>query len=106
MSDIRCFARPLANRFKAEKALVSLPSPLVAEDEVTLHHGAVFHTIKLIAGMHRQIWVSGTSLFVDVFIVNDSDRTVKKIELTLERCILRFLHVGRHLILDISRSLG
>lgn len=43
--------------------------------------------IGLMAGLHRQTWISGYLLFVDVHIENNSSKTVKKIELQLEKVI-------------------
>ncbi|MCJ1432271.1 hypothetical protein MMC27_001627 [Xylographa pallens] len=68
-----------------EKALVNLASPLIASDEIYSSRFGVRDAIKLTAGVHRQTWVSGIALFVDVHISNSSRRTVKKIELQLER---------------------
>jgi hypothetical protein len=80
----------------AEKALMSLPSPLTASDEYMRTRDASVEVIKVTAGLHRQVWVSGTSIYVDVHIVNNSRKTIKKIELQLERDILCYKHVGYH----------
>jgi hypothetical protein len=40
------------------------------------------------------VWVSGTSIFVDVSVVNKSKKTVKRMELQLERDILYYKHVA------------
>lgn len=77
----------------AEKALVSLPSPLNASDEWIRPRDTTVEIIRLTAGIHRQVWVSGTNIFVDVYIVNNSHKTVKKIVLQLERDILCYKHV-------------
>ncbi|KAI9833032.1 MAG: hypothetical protein M1819_003864 [Sarea resinae] len=58
--------------FDPEKALVSLPSPLTASDECSA----------------RRVWVSGTSLFVDVHVANHSEKAIKRLEAQLERIIL------------------
>jgi hypothetical protein len=44
--------------------------------------------IKLTAGLHRQTWISGYPVFVDVHINNESSKDVKKVELQLEKTIL------------------
>lgn len=49
--------------------------------------------IYLTAGIHRQVWVSGTNLFADVHIANDSHKAIKKLELRLERIVLCYNHV-------------
>ena len=76
----------------AEKALVSLPSPLTASDEHILHRGDTKERIIVTAGLHRQVWVSGTNIFADVHIINNSHKTIKKLELQLERIILCYRH--------------
>jgi len=50
--------------------------------------------IRLTAGLHRQVWVSGTSIFVDVHIANDARKTLKKLELAVERDILCYKHAA------------
>jgi hypothetical protein len=81
------------NMLAAEKALMSLPSPLTASDEWIKPRETTVEVVRVTAGLHRQVWVSGTSLYVDVHIANDSRKTVKKIELQLERDILCYKHV-------------
>lgn len=49
-------------------------------------------SIRVTAGLHRQVWVSGTSIFVDVHIANKSRKAVKKMDLNLERDILCYKH--------------
>lgn len=73
---------------------MSLPSPLTASDEYFLPRGGGAESIRVTAGLHRQVWVSGTSLFADVHIDNNSRKTIKKIELQLERDILCYKHVS------------
>ena len=41
--------------------------------------------IRLTAGVHRQTWVSGMALFVDIYISNNSDKLIKEIILQLEK---------------------
>lgn len=78
--------------YDPEKALTSLPSPLTATDELTLRHFGRCENVILTAGLHRQVWVSGSSIFVDVHIANKSHRPVRKLELSLERDILCYKH--------------
>ncbi|KIW06346.1 uncharacterized protein PV09_02808 [Verruconis gallopava] len=80
--------------YDPEKALMSLPSPLTASDEYIRHRDHGMETIKVTAGLHRQVWVSGTSIFVDVAVINKSKKAVKRIELQLERDILCYKHVA------------
>lgn len=72
---------------------MSLPSPLNASDEWTKPRDTTVEVVRVTAGLHRQVWVSGTSLYVDVHVANNSRKTVKKIELQLERDILCYKHV-------------
>ena len=77
----------------AEKALRSLPSPLTASDEQSFSRSGLLETAKITAGLHRQVWISGSSIFVDIHIANGSRKTIKKLELSLERDILCYRHV-------------
>ncbi|KAL6709321.1 hypothetical protein ACN47E_001728 [Coniothyrium glycines] len=83
-----------AKQYVAEKALMSLPSPLTASDEWIKPRESTIDTVRVTAGLHRQVWVSGTCIYVDVHIVNNSQKTVKRIELQLERDILCYKHVA------------
>jgi hypothetical protein len=76
--------------YDPEKALTSLPSPLTASDEISMG----METLRVTAGLHRQVWVSGSSIFVDVHIINKWKRPVKKLDLILERAILCYKHVA------------
>lgn len=86
-------SRKYANLPEAEKALMSLPSPLTASDEWIKIRDTTLDVVKVTAGLHRQVWVSGTSIYVDVHIANNSRKAIKKIELQLERDILCYKHV-------------
>lgn len=72
---------------------MSLPSPLTASDEWVKVRNTTVDVVRVTAGLHRQVWVSGTSIYVDVHIANDSRKAIKKIELQLERDILCYKHV-------------
>jgi len=52
------------------------------------------------AGLHRQVWISGTNLLADVHIVNNSHKILKKLELQLERRVLCYKHVCQHISLQ------
>lgn len=70
----------------AEKALVNLSNPLLVSDELQTRLGShASRNIIVAAGLHRQTWISGYLLFVDVHIDNKSTRDVKKLELQLEK---------------------
>lgn len=72
----------------AEKALVNLSSPLLAVDEMPMSKRYSIQTVKLTAGLHRQTWISGYLIFVDMHIDNKSNKDVKKVELQLEKTTL------------------
>lgn len=86
----------------AEKALMSLPSPLTASDEWMRARETTLDVVRLTAGLHRQVWVSGTSIYVDVHIENNSRKVIKKIELQLERDILCYKHVCLAMMMALS----
>ena len=54
-------------------------------DEIVLSKRHTTQTVKLTAGLHRQTWISGYLIFVDMHIVNRSSKDVKKVELQLEK---------------------
>jgi hypothetical protein len=72
---------------------MSLPSPLTASDEWVRPRDTTVEVIRVTAGLHRQVWVSGTSIYVDVHVANNSRKAIKRIELQLERDILCYKHV-------------
>lgn len=78
--------------YDPEKALTSLASPLTATDELTLQRFGRCESVILTAGLHRQVWVSGSSIFVYIHLANTSHRQVRKLELSLERDILCYKH--------------
>ena len=74
--------------------MVNLPNPLIAEDEISLSKTGAYEVVKLTAGVHRQTWVSGVAIFVDVHISNSSEKVVRKVELALEKATLFFPFVS------------
>ncbi|KAK3113330.1 hypothetical protein LTR53_009483 [Teratosphaeriaceae sp. CCFEE 6253] len=80
--------------YDPEKALTALPSPLTATDELVLPKTAGFERIRLTAGLHRQVWVSGSTIFADIHVLNKTHKHVKKIDLSLERDILCYKHAA------------
>ncbi|KAF2757872.1 hypothetical protein EJ05DRAFT_438960, partial [Pseudovirgaria hyperparasitica] len=80
--------------YDPEKALMSLPSPLTAEDEFIRSRDHGLEVIHVTAGLHRQVWVSGTSIFVDIHVANNSSKNIKRLELQLERDILCYKHAA------------
>ena len=85
----------------AERALVSLPSPLTSSDEILLQKGR--EKVVVTAGLHRQVWVNGTTLFADVHIDNHSRKAIKRIDLQLEQIILFYRHAAAS-TLEMSAS--
>jgi hypothetical protein len=77
-----------------EKALASLPCPLLASDCMSLPSSGAPQLVKLTAGLHRQTWVNGAMIFVDVHIANQSSKTVRKIEIQLEKTTLWYAHAA------------
>lgn len=77
-----------------EKALSSLPSPLLATDTLTVSQQPEIQSIRVTAGLHRQTWVNGSVIFVDVHIINQSSRTIKKLEVQLEKTTLWYSHAA------------
>ncbi|KAL8825327.1 MAG: hypothetical protein Q9170_007835 [Blastenia crenularia] len=77
-----------------EKALINLPNPLVVTDEVQSSRRGSLETVVLTAGVHRQTWISGYPLYVDVRIAIRGGRTVRKIELQLERSTFVYAHAA------------
>lgn len=80
--------------YDPEKALRSLPSPLTSFDEYTSLKSGALESVKVTAGLHRQVWVSGSSIFVDVHVSNNSRKTIKKLGLNLERDVLCYKHAA------------
>ena len=72
----------------AERALLNLPNPLIVSDTLHLNQGTKPESIDLTAGLHRQTWISGYILFVDLYITNNSHKSVRKIQLQLERAVV------------------
>jgi hypothetical protein len=73
---------------------MSLPSPLTVSDEYFYHRDCPAESVKVTAGLHRQVWVSGTNIFVDIRIANNYKKSIKRLELQLERDILCYKHVS------------
>ncbi|KAK4982385.1 hypothetical protein LTR66_009299 [Elasticomyces elasticus] len=44
------------------KALTSLPSPLTASDEYLMPRGGTLETVRVTAGLHRQVWAAAATL--------------------------------------------
>lgn len=85
--------------------MVNLPYPLTASDEVRFLNDGTYDTVKLTAGIHRQTWVSGIALFVDVHISNSSQRTIKRIDLHLERATTFYDHAPASTSVEVATYL-
>ena len=77
-----------------EKALASLASPLLATDTLYLAREPDPQTVKLTAGLHRQTWVNGSMIFIDVHIANNTAKVVKKVEVQLEKTTFWYTHTA------------
>lgn len=77
-----------------EKALGSLPNPLLASDSVSITNNGQADTCKLTAGLHRQTWVDGAAIFVDIHVANNTSKSVKKIEIQIEKSTLWYSHTA------------
>lgn len=73
-------------------ALTPFAEPLIVMDERPLVFGKS-QTVKVIAGLQRPTWVSGTTCFVDVSIQNNTRVKVRKIKLKLRRHVLAYKSV-------------
>lgn len=89
----------------AEKALLNLPNPLVVTDDVQSSHRDSLDTVTLTAGLHRQTWISGYPLFVDVRIANRGSKLVRKVELQLERSTFVYAHAAPSNETDLADTL-
>ena len=76
-----------------ETVLLPLEMPLISTEEHSLRYGG-HKTLKVTAGLHRAVWVAGTAAFVDVNIVNNTNRKVQSIKCKLRRHILAYKNVG------------
>lgn len=103
-SIIRC-ARDIRviSALDPEKALLPLDVPLLATEEHSLRWGG-HDTLKVTAGLHRAVWVSGTVAYVDVNIVNNTRRRVNTIRLKLRRHILAYKTAGPYYIRQLRRA--
>ncbi|KAI4139064.1 MAG: hypothetical protein LQ341_004381, partial [Variospora aurantia] len=88
-----------------EKALVNLSNPLVVTDEIQSSHRGSLETVILTAGVHRQTWISGYPLFVDVRIQNRGSKAMRRVELQLERSIFVFAYAAPSLDRGLADTL-
>ena len=83
--------------------MVNLPQPLSASDVITLSKTLPFEEASLTALLHREVWASGMSLFVDLHISNRSQKVVKRISLLLERTVMLFHHAPAEITKGVQR---
>ena len=60
----------------------------MASDELQFSKRTNNQKVKLTAGLHRQTWISGYPVFIDIHIENRSNKSVKRVDLQLEKTIL------------------
>jgi hypothetical protein len=75
-----------------ETTLLPLETPLVSTEEHALRWGG-HKTLKVTAGLHRAVWVAGTAAYVDVNIINNTNRKITRIKCKLRRHILAYKNV-------------
>jgi hypothetical protein len=80
--------------YDPEKALASLPSPVLASDLISFSSGTEVQRVELTAGLHRQTWVNGAMVFVDIHVANKGPKTIKKIEIQRVKTILWYSHLA------------
>ena len=73
---------------------MNLPSPLTTSEQSDFPKLGRHKVVKLTAGVHRQTWVSGVPMFVDVHISNHGPRLVRKITLQLEKVTVFYAHAA------------
>lgn len=76
-----------------EKALLPLGNPLQASEEQSLVWGGQ-KTLKMTATLQRAVWISGTAAYVDVSIINNTARRVRKLKVKLLRNIVAYKTVS------------
>ena len=60
----------------------------MASDELQFSKRTNNQKVKLTAGLHRQTWISGYPVFIDIHIENRSNKSLKRVDLQLEKTIL------------------
>ena len=83
--------------------MTNLPEPLTASDTTMLSKTLPFEEASLTARLNREVWASGMSLFVDLLISNRSRKTVKKVNLLLERTVMLFHHAPAEITRGVQR---
>ena len=58
------------------------------------HSGARVQRVELAAGPHKQTWVNGAMIFVNIHIANKSSETIKKVETQLVKKTLWYSHLA------------
>lgn len=69
---------------------MNLKYPLSVSDELIVSKKFNLQVIKLTAGLHRQTWISGYPVFIDIHIENRSEKDVRKLDLQLEKTTLSY----------------
>ncbi|KAK5108717.1 hypothetical protein LTR62_007864 [Meristemomyces frigidus] len=85
---------PILPTYDPEKALAPLSKPLTVSDELPLPKTAGHERVKATAGLHRQTWLSGSTIFVDIHVANKSRKVIRKLHLSLERAVLCYKHTA------------
>lgn len=80
--------------YDPEKALASLPNPLLASDALSLPGGPSRRLVKLTAGLHRQTWVNASQIFVDIHVLNNTSKSLKRMEAQVEKRTLWYSYAA------------
>ena len=73
---------------------MNLPRPLTVHDQLHMSKSHPSDVVTLTACIHRQIWISGRALFVDVNVSNACRKPITKFELQLERTTAIYDHTA------------
>ena len=93
----------VSNILTADKEMTALPEPLYASDKIVLSKSLPFEEASLTAFLHREVWASGMSLFVDLQILNRSRKAVRKITIALERIEMIYHHAPTEITKGANR---
>lgn len=64
---------------------MNLPNPLLVSDALQFSKRHSNQSVVIAAGLHRQTWISGYPVYLDIHIDNKSGKPVKRVELQLEK---------------------
>jgi hypothetical protein len=74
--------------YSPQKVLANLSKPLLASGLLFIPLGAEFQRVELTAGLHRETWINGSVIYVNINVANRSSKTTKKIKFQLVKTTL------------------